>query len=66
MTNQSESDRSDNVVPLPLHPATAAWTLTSEVNYVDGVEGEWLRRELAGALRELLIWARDDNEDRAA
>jgi hypothetical protein len=66
VTYQSESDRPDNVVPLPPRQATEAWTFTSEVNYADGVEGEWLRRELAGALRELLIWARDDNEDRAA
>ncbi|TWE27585.1 hypothetical protein [Prauserella muralis] len=25
-----------------------------------GADGEWLRRELAGVLRELLTWARDD------
>ncbi|MFD2400062.1 hypothetical protein ACFSVJ_29200 [Prauserella oleivorans] len=25
-----------------------------------GADGKWLRRELAGVLRELLTWARDD------
>lgn len=36
------------------------WELNSEVRWVGGSEGDWLRHELAGVLRDLLDWARDD------
>lgn len=36
------------------------WTFTTDVRWVDGAEGDWLRKELAGVVRELLVWASDD------
>jgi hypothetical protein len=36
------------------------WELDSEVRWVGGSEGDWLRHELAGVLRDLLGWARED------
>lgn len=36
------------------------WEFRTEVHWVGGADGKWLRRELAGVLRELLTWARDD------
>ena len=36
------------------------WAFTTSLRSVDGAEGEWLRRELARALRDLLAWARED------
>lgn len=38
----------------------ADWAFTTDVRWVDGAEGEWLRKELAGVVRELLLWACDD------
>ncbi|WP_173139208.1 hypothetical protein [Kibdelosporangium persicum] len=32
----------------------------TSVHYVTGHEAEWLRRELTGVVRELLLWARDE------
>jgi hypothetical protein len=54
---------------------TERWKLAVDVRGVGGAEGEWLRRELAAVVRELLLWARedlssselsDDHEERAA
>jgi hypothetical protein len=50
------------------------WELNNEVRWVGGSEGDWLRQELAGVLRDLLDWAHedmngggaDDREERAA
>ena len=36
------------------------WEVTTAIRRVGGTEGEWLRRELAGVVRELLAWARED------
>lgn len=37
---------------------------TAHVTYVDGAEGERLRRELAAVTRELLVWAAERKRDR--
>lgn len=36
------------------------WTFITDVRWVDGSDGEWLRKELAGVVRELLVWASED------
>lgn len=36
------------------------WAFTTSVRWVGGAEGDWLRRELARVLRDLLAWARED------
>lgn len=67
------------VIPLPprgddrCHNSGHGWSYTTEIQWVGGQEGDWLRRELAGVLRNLLVWARDDldspgahDEERAA
>lgn len=38
---------------------------TGQVTYVDGAEGERLRRELAAVTRELLTWAAERKRDRS-
>jgi hypothetical protein len=40
--------------------SSAGWTFTTEIDWVDGAEGEWLRHELAVVVRALLVWAWDD------
>lgn len=37
---------------------------TAHITYVDGAEGERLRRELAAVTRELLVWATERKRDR--
>lgn len=36
------------------------WTFITDVRWVGGPDGEWLRKELAGVVRELLVWASED------
>jgi hypothetical protein len=36
------------------------WGFVAEVGWIGGAEGEWLRGELAAVVRDLLLWARDD------
>jgi hypothetical protein len=38
------------------------WTFTTRVEYADGAEGERLRTELTGVIRELLEWAAEQPE----
>ncbi len=51
------------VIPFPpggrhgRNPSQADWAFTTDVRWVDGAEGEWLRKELASVVRELLVWA---------
>lgn len=62
----SGRDEGGRVLPFPpggrdgLRRAEAGWTFTTNVRWIGGTEGEWLRRELASVLRDLLAWARDD------
>jgi hypothetical protein len=42
------------------HGHAERWQFATEIRAVGGAEGEWLRRELAGVVGELLVWARDD------
>lgn len=66
VTAASERDEGGRVIPFPpggqegLRPGTGRWTFTTDVRWVGGAEGEWLRRELGGVVRDLLAWARDD------
>jgi hypothetical protein len=50
------------IIPLPRvgRDDGQRWDFTAEVRSVSGPEGQWLRRELSGVVRELLTWARDD------
>ena len=54
------------VIPFPpggrkgRNRSEADWTFATEVRGVYGAEGAWLRKELAGVVRELLVWASDD------
>lgn len=41
-------------------PGVEQWQFITEVRPIDGAEGQWLHRELAVAVRELLVWARED------
>nr|CEL17665.1 hypothetical protein [Kibdelosporangium sp. MJ126-NF4] len=66
-SSHGRDDNSDNVVvPLSLRRrdrsqrSDESWRFTATVHYVTGREGEWLSKELARAIRELLVWARGD------
>jgi hypothetical protein len=54
------------VIPFPpggrdgRNHSQADWPFTTNVRWVDGAEGEWLCKELASVVRELLLWACDD------
>ena len=50
----------------PLRRDDRDWMFTTEVRWVDGTEGEWLRHELVGVVRDLLAWAHDDMDGRHA
>lgn len=54
------SDDGGRVLPFPPGGHDGRWTFSTDISWVSGAEGEWLRRELAGALRDLLVWARED------
>ena len=41
------------------------WTFTTDIHWVDGADGAWLRKELAGVVRALLVWASHDMNDTA-
>lgn len=62
----SDSDEGGRIIPFPpcgrdgLRNTDQRWSFVTEVRWVDGVEGEWLRHQLAGVLQDLLEWARDD------
>ena len=64
-------DEGGRVIPFPrggrhgVQRDDDRWTFTTEVHLVDGPESKWLRRELAGVLRDLLAWADDDMADDA-
>ena len=54
------------VIPFPLggrdgrKHSQPDWVFATDIRWVDGAEGEWLRKELASVVRELLVWACDD------
>lgn len=59
-------DQSRRVVPFPrggrggvVH-GDGLWTFTTDIQWVEGAEGNWLRDELAAVTRDLLVWARED------
>lgn len=64
----SDAKRDEGGVVLPFPPggrdgqrrSDTRWTFTTSVRWVGDAEGEWLRRELASVLRDLLTWARED------
>jgi len=61
-----EPDEGGRVIPFPrvgrgpVMRDDRDWTFTTEVCWVDGAEGSWLRDELAGVVRDLLAWAHND------
>lgn len=64
---ESEPVPADSGVVLPFprgapdgHRSDIRWTFTTSIRWINDTEGEWLRRELATVLRELLTWARED------
>jgi hypothetical protein len=59
------SDEGRRVIPFPRRgqdqdTAGDPWKFRTEVRSVGGAEGEWLRHELTGVLRDLLVWAYND------
>jgi hypothetical protein len=56
-----------NVVPFvrPDH-SDQSWRFASDVRLIGGAEGEWLQKEIAGVVRDLLLWARQDMHRPAA
>jgi hypothetical protein len=42
------------------------WTFDVELRRVGGSEGEWLSRELAEVVRELLVWAHHDRREESS
>lgn len=42
------------------------WAFDVDVRRVGGPEGEWLSRELAEVVRELLVWAYRDRREEAS
>ncbi len=65
----SATDEGGRVIPFPrggrdgIHRADGRWDFRTEVRWVEGAEGEWLRHELADVLRDVLVWARNDLAD---
>ena len=66
-TTPPRNDDSDRVVvPLPRRRSDAArlgeghWEFHTDIRWIAGAEGTWLRQELAAVIRDLLIWAHDD------
>lgn len=61
-----EENEGGRIVPFPSGgrdgpwQGQARWVFTTEVRGIGGAEGQWLRHELAGVVRDLLTWARDD------
>jgi hypothetical protein len=50
-----------NVVPLPLaNDGDQPWRFASDIRLIGGTEGEWLQKEIAGVVRDLLLWAHQD------
>jgi hypothetical protein len=43
-----------------------SWRFASDVRLLGGVEGEWLQKEIAGVVRDLLLWAHQDMHRPAA
>ena len=39
------------------------WTFSTDIHWVDGADGAWLRKELADVVRALLVWASHDMND---
>ena len=64
----SDKGRDEGGLVLPFPPggrdgqrrSDARWRFAASVRWVSAAEGEWLRRELAGVLRDLLVWAQED------
>jgi hypothetical protein len=50
-----------SVVPFarPDH-SDRSWCFASDVRFIGGTEGEWLQKEIAGVVRDLLLWAHQD------
>jgi hypothetical protein len=59
------SDEGGRVIPFPRrgqapHTPGDPWKFRTDVRSVGGSQGEWLRHELTGVLRDLLVWAHND------
>jgi hypothetical protein len=58
---KGRAGRPDNVVPFAQPGCDdKPWVFTSDGRHVDGAEAVWLQKELAKAVRNLLLWARKD------